>query len=853
MQVRCELTVDLRVLGSLRLSASDGRDLQGLVRQPKRLALLAYLAVANSRGFHRRDSLLALFWPELDETHARASLNQALYVLRNALGEQAIVTRGDGEVGLSADVVWCDAPAFEAALEAGQPADALLLYGGELLEGFFVAGSSTFERWLDGERGRLRQRASAAAWAVAEEGAAAGDLVEATRWARRAADLMPADESVVRRLMSFLHLHGDRAAAIRAYEAFAWQLNKEYELEPSAQTQALSLALREEGQHPADVQIVNLATARPAILVAIRRRVPLTWVAAFLVLVSGVVGAWAWLRRSEPGPDPVIRFAIQVPDGKLVRGGVPGSTLALSPDGRRVVYLAEREGGRFQLFLRAMDQLESVALPNTRGAYLPFFSPDGAWLGYVAEGRIWKVPLDGGPAIPVCAVDLSVQGASWGPPSNEIIVFANAKGLWRVPAGGGAPRILALPDTARGIRYRWPEMLPDGQSIVFTQVDQTGFQLATLSLATGAVQLLGREGTNPHFVAPRSLLFARQDGAVLAAEFDASALEIVGPVRPVVEGIAVGIHGAAKVSVARSGTLAYIPDETSERGLVAVDRRGVAENLNVPPLRFHTARFSRDGQRIAADVISSGGSERDIWTIELSSNTLRRLTFNNNGLGPVWTHDGRRIAFATPGGGREAGFAIRWMKPDETASVETLVPAQGEGQSPSGFTSDGRTLVFQRQHPQTRRDIWILPLDADGTPRPYLRTPFDERAGAVSPDGRWLAYTSDESGLDEVYVRAFPTPGAAVRISQRGGQEPRWSRSGRELFYRSDAGMVAATVVAASPITVSKRDVLFDDKPYVKISGGVGYDVHPNGRRFVMIRRGSQSNEIIMVLNWFAQ
>jgi len=212
--------VELRILGSVHLKASDGREVETLVRHEKRTALLAYLAAALPRGPQRRDTLLALFWPESDAPHARAALNQALYVLRTALGEQAIVPRGDGAAGLNSEVVWCDVAAFEAALDGGRPNEALALYRGDLLDGFFVIGAPEFERWLERERARLRERAAEGAWALAESRAAAGDSLEAARWARRAADLLPADEAVARRLMIFLQGLGDRAAAIRAYEAF---------------------------------------------------------------------------------------------------------------------------------------------------------------------------------------------------------------------------------------------------------------------------------------------------------------------------------------------------------------------------------------------------------------------------------------------------------------------------------------------------------------------------------------------------------------------------------------------------------------------------------------------------------
>jgi Tol biopolymer transport system component len=261
-------------------------------------------------------------------------------------------------------------------------------------------------------------------------------------------------------------------------------------------------------------------------------------------------------------------------------------------------------------------------------------------------------------------------------------------------------------------------------------------------------------------------------------------------------------------------------------------------------------RFSRDGRRIVTDVVTPGGANRDIWVLDLEQRTSTRVTSDSGGLAPEWTPEGKRIVFATSSGGRAAGFAIQWISADGSDSAETLLGAE-QSQIPNGFTPDGRALVVQREDPETRRDIWVLPLEGARTPQVYLRTPFDERAAAVSPDGQWLAYVSDESGRDEVYVRAFPVPDAALRVSEGGGREPRWAPSGGELLYRSEAGMVAAAVGTASPMTVGRREVLFDDRLYVALPNGTGYDVHPDGRRLLMVRRGAESREVVVVLNWF--
>jgi DNA-binding SARP family transcriptional activator len=226
--------VELRLLGPAQFIGSNGQDIGALTRQPKRTALLAYLAIARPRGLHRRDKLLALFWPELDEPHARNALSQALYVLRSALGEGAIVTQGDDEVGIGSDVVRSDVSEFEAALDAGRQQEALQLYRGDLLDGFFVSSAPDFERWLESEWARLRQRASDGGWALARSKAKSGNVLEAERHARWAASLLLPDETQLRQLMTFLHDLGDRSAAVRAYDDFARKFAEEYDLQPSA-------------------------------------------------------------------------------------------------------------------------------------------------------------------------------------------------------------------------------------------------------------------------------------------------------------------------------------------------------------------------------------------------------------------------------------------------------------------------------------------------------------------------------------------------------------------------------------------------------------------------------------------
>ena len=869
----CETVFELRILGSFQLNAPDGRRVEPLARQSKRAALLAYLA-AMPRGAQRRDKLLALFWPESDGAHARGALSQALYALRTALGERAIDSLGEAEVRLNGDVVWCDAVAFEAALDAGRPAEALAFYRGDLLDGFFVSGAPAFEHWLDQERARLRQRAADGAWAVAEAKSAEGDAMEAARWARRAADFLPADEAPVRRLMTFLHGLGDRAAAIRAYEVFVWRLAQEYELEPSAETEALAAVIRRAddrlvtpsellppppadpsarsaGSRTGDPAPARAPAAPPSRVVAFverTSRVTRLIIASVAVISSLAIIAWATQSQWERPPRGVTRFALDF-EGAVPFTAGTGATLALSPDGKHLVYVGDGEEGP-QLFARPLDRLEATPIPGTRGAAHLFFSPDGAWVGFVSGNTIRKVRLAGGPSVAVCKIASNVPGASWG--ADDTIVFATPAGLWRVPAGGGQPMILAASDTARGERYRWPHVLPNGRAALFTRVSQGGFQLAVVSLETGAVSDLGLEGTGPRYVLPGYLVFARMDGTLLATPFDTRTLRPTGTAVPIAEDVFVGNAGAGKVSFSRAGALAYIPD-LPDGPLVLVDRAGRGTPLPGTPRGIGGARFSPDGRRLTFSVRPPGGEHPDVWVLDLVANSLRRVTFDSGAAGPApWSPDGRRIAFASKSGGRNVGFVLRWVAADAGDTAESLLAGEIR-QIPDAFTPDGRSLVFERWNPHTLGDVWILPLDASRTPRPYLRGPADERSAALSADGRQLAYVSDESGPDEVYVRPFVGNGPPVQISRGGGGEPRWAQSGRELFYRGPEGMVAAAVRTTSPLMVDSRTVLFDDRPYVSYRIGAAYDVHPDGNRFVMVRRGSHGRDVIVVLNWIDQ
>jgi serine/threonine-protein kinase len=851
--------IELRVLGPPGIHAPNGGLTRARLPHRKRLALLAYLAAATPRGAHRRDTLLAIFWPESDDEHARAALSQALYVLRRQLGDDAFLGLGNDEVALNPQALWCDAAAFEATLDAGRPEEAVALYRGDLLEGFLIRGAPDFAHWVDRERRRLRQRASEALWTLAEAGASGGYAMEAARYAARAAELAPGDEVVVRRLMSFLRALGDRAAAMRTYDAFVAQLVRDYELEPSEETRALAASLRAEqprsvGRGLRAGQPRHTADAIPAPVV------PPTWDApppprarrsgsALVVLTLTVLASTAVLwssRAADRVSDAEWVTLLGLGDAPRLAEGVAGSTIVLSPAGD-LVYVGEDTQGR-RLFLKRSGAASPSRIPGTEGALHPFFAPDGRRLGFVSGGVIRSVQLSGGSPRDVAYVGASVQGVSWG--DDDTMVFATTAGLWRVPASGGEPQVVAPADTLHERVYRWPDVLPGSRAAAHTVVTPTGFELASVSLESGEVRPLGIAGTSPRYVEPGRLVFGRIDGTLLSVPFDRRSLRIVGPVTQVVEGVHVGTQGASKLGVS-THALAYVPASPTD-ALVLVDRSGRAEAVPVRARSLRpTPQATAGGVEILLPINEPDATWANIWAIDPTNGDRRRITNDSGSVGPI-SHAGPpwRMAYGTSRAGRVSGFELRLLT-EGRGSPEVLLPA-ASGQLPAAITPDGGTLVFQRLDAITQRDIWLLPLDGPRFPVPYLRGPANERAPDLSPDGRWLAWVSDESGRDEVYVGAFPERGRPVRISTSGGREPRWSPDGSELFYRGAGGMVAVPLRGGPSLEIGPHETLFDDQPYVAVANNAGYDVHPDGR-FLMLRTDPPGEQVLVRLGWMGE
>jgi Tol biopolymer transport system component len=572
-----------------------------------------------------------------------------------------------------------------------------------------------------------------------------------------------------------------------------------------------------------------------------------------LLLGAVVTGLAIWNLKPSP-PQPVSRLVVNLPPGQQLAGLENGPAVALSPDGTHLAYVA-RQGGTQLLYLRAMDSLEARPIPGTEGGVIPFFSPDGQWLGFFAGGKLKKVSVSGGAALTLGDA-VYPSGASWS--SQGTIAFAptSVGSLQQVSDAGGTPQPLTRLEKGEASE-RWPEFLPGGKAVLFvggtTAADFANARIAVQSLGTGGQRGL-IQGTGPHYAPSGHLVYA-QGGTLMAVPFDPQRLATTGAAIPGVEGVLQSTTtGAAQYSFSVTGSLVYVSGgvESAQYKLVWVSRTGAEQPLAAPAHASYngSSRLSPDGRRVAVGIT---GQDNQVWLYDLSLETLTRLTFEgNNNLVPLWTPDGKRIAFTS---NKEGPRNLFWQLADGRGGLERLTTSEYT-HLPGSWSPDGQLLAFAEINPTTGYDIWVLRL-TERRAEPFLRTRFDEAAPRFSPDGRWLAYISNESGRYEIYVQPYPGPGGKWQISTEGGAEPMWNPNGRELFYRSGDKMMAVDIVTKPSFAAGNPRMLFE-KPYVPAPGTTpNYDVSPDGQRFLMLKPSEQGQsaptQINVVLNWFEE
>jgi serine/threonine-protein kinase len=557
-----------------------------------------------------------------------------------------------------------------------------------------------------------------------------------------------------------------------------------------------------------------------------RRPWKLVSAAVGLALVAASAG---WILRPMPEiPLRVVRFSIESDSAHTI---TPGSA-ALSPDGSVLVYGAGTGSGSM-LYRRRIDELEAHPIPGTDGGIRPFFSPDGTQLGFGVEGGLRRVRLDGGaPRTITTEFQGGLTGAAWG--EDDTIVFATwfPWHVYTVSADGGTPEVLeALDRLTDTLGIVNPLFIPDARSLLFTATSGQG-RVGVVSLESGDVQLL-MPGAALGYVRSGHLVYVEADGSLIAQPFNAVRLDTAGPAQRVAEGVGY-TFGLPMLAVSSSGTLAYNPAVSGGRDLVLIDRAGNAQAL-LEKRGFWVPRFSPDGNRIVFGQMD--GSQEDIWIHDVSAGTTSRLTFDgqlNND--PVWSPDGSSFAFSS---NIDKDLYVLSAEGGDHAPVV----ARDGTQWTTDWSPDGRHLVFTDI--AENQDIWVAPISGEGQPQPFLTTPFSEGAGRISPNGRWLAYHSNESGRFEVYVQTFPQPGKKRLISTGGAREPIWGPDGQELFYWNTLGqLIAHQMTAGDDVTVGRHDVLLHFPSYL-VGENANYDVHPDGRRFVIVTNEIQSRLIV--------
>jgi eukaryotic-like serine/threonine-protein kinase len=578
----------------------------------------------------------------------------------------------------------------------------------------------------------------------------------------------------------------------------------------------------------------------------------LMWLAIGVVAGAGLAVAWLALRPRSSAPEPSTRLVVSLPPDATV-ALTRGSAVALSPDGRQLVY-AGRVKDKVQLYARSLDRFESRVLDGTDGAADPFFSSDGRWVGFFADGKLKKLAMEGG--APVTVADARTpRGEAWGPNDEIFVTPMNNAGVSRVlPSGKLEPVTTLRPGQ---LSHRWPRVLPDGSAILFTIWNDVGWEPARIAaqrLDGGEPKIVvesgggfGRYVRDPE-TGRAYLVYARSEG-LLAGVFDASRLALTSQAIPVVDAVVTNLSGGAHFDLSASGTLAYVPGTIGEadRQLVWTSLDGRSEPAISVRGMSRVWMLSPDGTRVVRN--NTVGPNRDVWIEDVVRRTSTRLTNSADNFIPIWSADGKWVAFS-----RGAPISEIYRRPADGSGVEERLVAGPNDRGPSSFSPDGTALAYTEFDPASGSDIWILPLplSSSAPARAFVKTNFSEGNAVFSPDGRWLAYQSNESGRFEVYVRSLPDGGQTVRVSTDGGLVPAWSPTGRELFYRSTNGkMMAASVDAEGGLHAGKPRVLFDAIQYEN-----QYGVAPDGKRFLMmplIPTEQSPTQIHLVLNFLSE
>ncbi len=580
----------------------------------------------------------------------------------------------------------------------------------------------------------------------------------------------------------------------------------------------------------------------PAVISGRRRvREKLAWTACGLATIAAAAFAVAWVRRA-PQPAPVVRFALTLP-ASLQNVSPP----VVSPDGRNIVFAAD-SGGQRMLWIRPMDAIDTRPLPGTEGVYRPFWSPDSRFVGFIAAGKLKKVDIAGGPPQTICDVAGNGDG-SWSP--QGVILFDGTINdpLREVPAAGGLAKPVVLEEGKPNgtLAAGWPEFLPDGRHFLYMVV--VGGAEMTLKvglLGSTESKTLFKVTTRVQYAAPGYLLFVR-DRTLVAQKFDAASQTVDGEPIPLGEGLGTDTVGLASFSVSRTGVLVYRGGELSGSRLVWVDRSGKETAAIDATGEYHDTWLSPDRTRLVYDM--GAASQNDIWIRDLARGVSSRFTFGQGAsVVPVWSPDGRRIVYTN----NAKGPGDLYIKDASgTRDAEPLL-VDGYEKYVSDWSPDGKyLLISQRGKDSKGWDIVALPMDGDRKPAPIVRTQFNELWATFSPDWKYIAYQSNESGRPEIYVQEFPDARTKWQISTNGGVEPYWRRDGKELFYRSGRNIMGVPIQIGGTFAAGTPAPIVETRFAVTVARGL-YRPAPDGQRFLVLEpRAAQVDQpASVVLNW---
>ncbi len=602
-----------------------------------------------------------------------------------------------------------------------------------------------------------------------------------------------------------------------------------------------------------------------------RRALP--WAFASLAAAIAALALWGpWRAPSEPHQPMRLTAEIGAPASLTTAGWGPPAIV--SPDGKRYVFNALTDSDqKIRLYVRQRDQLLATPLAGTENARSPFFSPDGEWIGFFADGKLKKIAAQGGAVVTLCNTS-NDRGGAWAEDRTIILAASNREGLSRVSEAGGTPERLTSLDTTKGeITHRWPQVLPGGKAILFTAHSSgTNFDDATIGIfviKTGERKMIHQGGMFARYIPSGHIVFARS-GTLFAIPFDLDRLQVKGSPTPFLEHVAMTSGtGSAQFDFSNTGEFLYVVGN-NQIGILAVDwmdREGKFQPLRAVLGDYMYPRFSPDGTRLALVVQDRNG--RDVWVYDWKRDTLSRVTFGpGTNDAPIWTYDGRRIIFSSSQGTTPPNLS--WVRSDGTGAPEKLTEGKS-AQEAWSISPDGKILAFNQidlSANNTGWDIWTLSLEGNdkpgwkpGNPQVFLNSPFRELSPAFSPDGKWLAYSSDDTGVSEIYVRPFPGPGGKWQVSNGGGAFPVWSRSGKQLFFRTTDQPYKMMVAEYRAVGNSFQN----DKPQVWSPGtfeGRGtagtYDLAPDGKRFAVLRIPEASgnsviknDKFVLILNVF--